>query len=98
METSYLKAHPFRNRYPEWMPSLLAALVVVEDFLGINLLDNTLSLSLSLCRPQHTQHVSSRYTCATYPYIIPLPGYTLAHLHDTLVLRCSPSHITHSLT
>ena len=22
METSYLKAHPFGNRYPEWMPSL----------------------------------------------------------------------------
>ena len=22
METSYLKAHPFGNRYPEWMPNL----------------------------------------------------------------------------
>ena len=22
METSYLKAHPFVNRYPEWMPNL----------------------------------------------------------------------------
>ena len=22
METSYLKAHPFENRYPEWMPNL----------------------------------------------------------------------------
>ena len=22
METSYLKAHPFGNRYPGWMPNL----------------------------------------------------------------------------
>ena len=22
MEASYLKAHPFENRFPEWMPSL----------------------------------------------------------------------------
>ena len=22
METSYLKAHPFGNRYPDWMPNL----------------------------------------------------------------------------
>ena len=22
MEISYLKAHPFGNRYPEWMPNL----------------------------------------------------------------------------
>ena len=24
METSYLKAHPFGNSYPEWMPSVLS--------------------------------------------------------------------------
>ena len=25
METSYLKAHPFGNRYPEWTPNLHSA-------------------------------------------------------------------------
>ena len=30
METSYLKAHPFENRYLEWMPNLTSDIALLE--------------------------------------------------------------------